>query len=201
MTPNIMIINLALSRIGLQPLTSLNDNNVRSRVASEVWDVAFRGFLSDYPWSFATRRAALAQLALEDDGEKLYSLPNDFIKLIEITKPVPQPSMVSWAFHKLNEYSIELVDTKRVIRTMMTGVVIRYTSDDVNLAFFSPPALEAASLRLAVKLDTSLNAGANYQALSGFYQQTLQLAVGLDLPSSERRTMRPGWLNEVRQNA
>ena len=49
------IINLALTRIGESPVTSLDEGSTAARTAELLYDTSRRAILRDFDWSFATK--------------------------------------------------------------------------------------------------------------------------------------------------
>jgi hypothetical protein len=59
----VQIVNLALTRIGQKPITSLGDTNNAAILANVHYDDTRKAVLRTIPWKFALRRAELAELA------------------------------------------------------------------------------------------------------------------------------------------
>lgn len=81
-----LIINKALTEIGAQPITNIDDDTNNARIINRVYEIALRGILSECNWNFARKRALLVvsadTLPWYDTGETVvYVKPNDMIKI------------------------------------------------------------------------------------------------------------------------
>lgn len=85
----VAIVNKALTRIGANTITSLDDDTQNARVINRVYDLSLRSILAESKWNFATTRALLAQVANDDpdwfytaEGEAyVYQKPSDCIRI------------------------------------------------------------------------------------------------------------------------
>ncbi len=80
------IVNKALTKVGAQPVVSIDDDTEQARAISRVYELALRSILSECKWNFATRRKLLSVSATEfewyEDSEKyVYSKPADCIRV------------------------------------------------------------------------------------------------------------------------
>jgi len=81
------IVNKALTKVGAQPVVSIDDDTEQARAISRVYELALRSILSECKWNFATRRKLLSASATEfewyENSEKyVYSKPADCIRVI-----------------------------------------------------------------------------------------------------------------------
>jgi hypothetical protein len=80
------IVNLALSRIGQKPITSLEaDTNNAALLARLIYDDTRRAVLRIIPWKFALRDAELAELAdvTSRKYDHVYQLPTKALYVVE----------------------------------------------------------------------------------------------------------------------
>jgi len=86
MASQVEIINVALSRIGANEITSLTEGTTEQKVAVNLWDVARQATLRDHPWNFAISEVELAQLSSTTsyNFEYSYQLPADCLRLIAV---------------------------------------------------------------------------------------------------------------------
>lgn len=81
-----LIINKALTEVGAQPITNIDDDTNNARIINRVYEIALRGILAECNWNFARKRALLATssdtLPWYDVGETVvYVKPTDMIKI------------------------------------------------------------------------------------------------------------------------
>lgn len=86
------ILNKALTLVGAQPVTNIDDDSNNARVCSRVYEMALRSILGECKWNFATTRATLTVSAdtmpWYDTGENIvYIKPNDVIRIFESNDP------------------------------------------------------------------------------------------------------------------
>lgn len=129
----IEICNAALIYVGSgYSIDSFDDEDPSGRACRLQYPQSRRDFLdNDHPFTFATTRAALAQVA---DVEGCYQLPSDMIKPIALVD--------------MTEYYIE----KDKIFTSATDPVLMYIQDSSDLTWFPPKAINAIQFILASKL-------------------------------------------------
>jgi hypothetical protein len=80
------LCNKALTLVGANPITNIDDDTNNARVVSRVYEISLRSILSECKWNFATKRAALSvvntDLAWYDSGETIiYQRPIDTIRI------------------------------------------------------------------------------------------------------------------------
>jgi len=78
------LCSLALTAVGADPITSFDSGTVEAEVASLWYPMTAEALLSSHYWSFALRRAELAELAAPSDAagwDYAYALPADFLRL------------------------------------------------------------------------------------------------------------------------
>lgn len=80
------IANKALTLVGANPITSIDDSANNARIISRVYDISLRSVLSECKWNFATKRDLLSLSAdtLEwyDTGETfVYARPVDVVRI------------------------------------------------------------------------------------------------------------------------
>jgi hypothetical protein len=80
------LINKALTLIGANPVTSIDDDTNNARMINRVYDIALRSILSECKWNFATKRKLLVTvtdtLDWYDTGETyVYQKPVDSVRI------------------------------------------------------------------------------------------------------------------------
>lgn len=149
-TVRLEILNAALVRLGERTVTAFTE----SGPATVLYDQVRLAFLERFPWSFATFRQQLAQLApgVNPDPPNEFALPSQpaFIRGVnneETIPPVPYQIETRWN-----------AATQSAVRSLVTHadeVVLTYIGD-VDESLWSPLARLAMSKHLAAELSTQI---------------------------------------------
>lgn len=85
MTSAVELVNLALVRLGFEPVATLNDDNDRARAGKRIYDQCRDELLRSANWNFAQVRVALAQGTTDPAWGELYAyqLPSDCLMVLE----------------------------------------------------------------------------------------------------------------------
>lgn len=80
------IINKALTLVGANPVTSIDDDTNNARILSRVYEISLRSILAECKWNFATKRYNLTETTVTmdwyDTGETyVYQKPTDVIRI------------------------------------------------------------------------------------------------------------------------
>lgn len=80
------ILNKALTQVGANPITSIDDSTNNARILSRVYEISLRSILSECKWNFATKRISLTQSADTLDwydvgNTYIYTKPTDIIRI------------------------------------------------------------------------------------------------------------------------
>jgi len=80
------IINKALTKVGAQPITNLDDDTEQARTVNRVWETALKEVLSECKWNFAVKRKNLTRLDVTLDWyytseSYVYQKPNDIVRI------------------------------------------------------------------------------------------------------------------------
>lgn len=145
MASKVGICNLALIRLGSQPITAITDDTKRAIALNANYDIVLDIVLADNPWNFAISRTTLARLA---DAPAFgysyqYQLPSDCLKVLGIVDETvsgnPDPTI---------EYKIE----GGKLLTEESTVHLKYISRVTDPNLFSPKFLSAFAMRLAAEI-------------------------------------------------
>lgn len=152
-------VNMALARLNLEPITSLDDKNDRAMAAAPVYKLQLDLFLTEHEWSWAQQIDTPARLHIADTDERTpwkyaYGIPADCVKLNAVM--LTERSMLhghtrperAGVWHDVARYG----KTGEAIWTDAEEIAIRYTSNNITLDEMSPAATEAFTLRLAAEL-------------------------------------------------
>lgn len=136
MITEVSIANSALIKISCERIISLDDDLVRARLAKEQYPKLRDFVLEAFPWTFAQKRAALAQ---DSDTPAWgytyqYPLPSDYYRITE------------------TDGTFEHVIEGRMLLTDESSVNIKYTAIQSDPGKFTPTFAEAVSTALAADL-------------------------------------------------
>lgn len=139
------ICNMALRRIGLNPISSLGAASQEARDCSLYYGQFRDTVLRDHDWTFARKRRSLASFAIPNDyaGKYLYGyvLPADCLKplkVYELNGSVPQ------------DFELFRADTgDRFLMTDIPGAVLKYTMAVTDTSWFDAEFVEALARKLA----------------------------------------------------
>jgi len=185
------IVNLALQRIGVGKIDSLDEDSPQAIDANSVWEYIRDEVLEARDWSFARTRVALAQNA-SSPGYKYefaYTLPADFLRLgiVKPNDPVvyPEGYQISRSdqtkYYSSFGYVIEaLEDTTLCLCTTYDNTAtdedlwIRYVRKEVNPAKYSASFISAFAFRLGADLSIPRTEGLKkYDAMMTMYSKAL----------------------------
>lgn len=178
MTTAVSISNLALSHIGSRAtVTSIaTPTSVEAELCAQFLPHARRQLLDMFDFSFAVKRAALADyslvVTLPGQWACVYKYPDDCINALAVLDPARVYD------EDQNDYEFELgddTDETRVIYTNVPEAVLRYTFDTENYSRYSPTAVLAVSHFLAAMI-----AGPIIKGSEGKKVAEAELAVGMD---------------------
>jgi len=82
---DVQIVNMALTGIGSARILSLDDDQETARKCKAVYALIRDEVLSTYPWKFASKRQALAELATAPvfGYENAFQIPSDCLRVVE----------------------------------------------------------------------------------------------------------------------
>lgn len=87
MSLSLEIINAALTRVGNEPITELNDGSPGGNIAGTNYTLLVGHHLTNYPWTWATKTTLLAAISGTPDPPwgYAYQLPDDVKRLRVVT--------------------------------------------------------------------------------------------------------------------
>lgn len=204
------IINLALSRVGIERITSADWTTPATEQAlnaSAVWQYVRDEVMSAKDWRFAKIRVLLGQgVELDDDinygFDYGYQLPSDFLRLAKGTK-----TKTKWdepVYPAGYEYKVETVSTLSGdllcllidYNNVNEDMYIVYIKRQLTVTLWSPQFINALAFRLAAELAIPRTEGrAKYLDLMESYKQALAQADGLNssLDYQENETGDNSW--------
>lgn len=107
---SVEIWNLALTALGADALTSMEEDNENARRLSVIYVPVVKDLLRAHPWNFALKRATLAQMSASPDFgyTYFYQLPSDCLKVVEINDQVDIDYVVEGRRILCDEETVEL---------------------------------------------------------------------------------------------
>ena len=179
----IKIVNIALTKLGANRISSFSDNTEEAKAINAVYDDILDEVLVAHPWTFAQKRHVLAQLTItpvmtEDGMTIVYAKPTDCLKITftsDITAQV-----------KLESDGI-LSDT--------AGLKIIYTKRATETILYFSAFTSALATRLAAEVAASLT-----QSFSKA-RDLLEDYEKLKLPRAKSEDSKQGTPRDIRQDA
>lgn len=149
------LANLALARLGIDPITSIDDGNKPARTCKTFLSIVRDDVLRAADWGFARRRVELSLVSENptDDWRYAYRAPTDCLKILEITSTVGP----DWRI----KYEIESDDTGTLIYTMDDSPVLLYTKRISTSANCPSDFVMAVAYRLAAEICEIMGKGAD----------------------------------------
>lgn len=189
MSNKVLICNIALNRIGVNPIVSFLDNTKEANQCSLIYDRVVEQVLSEHSWSTATYRSALAQLTSTPTYgfSYQYQLPSDpkVLRVLEINQTRPDDY----------EYSIE----GNLLLTDLTSVDIKYIGLVSNSENYGPYITSCVESKLAAELAYILTGDRNLtQLMFQAYTQELKDKITLDSLQGSSETIVATTLEDVR---
>lgn len=169
------VINLALGRIGVERITSVDpsvDDRIQAADAVAVWDYILDEVLEAKDWKFAKRRVALPQsFETPPTGYSYaYILPSDFLKFARSVKDHPPVSPTGYP------YKIETQDI---------------VADEGTISEFDPaPGYADTGTKVRIGKYRALNFGSSkYLYITSTYKQSEASTVKIALATSSSDTL------------
>ena len=154
----IEICNMALARIGVASIETLNEPSEPARKCLQFYEHDRRAVLRRFIWSWATRRVELARVqTVPQDYEYAFRYPSDCVFLrklyiLEDGKLLPFPDFV--------EYKIFSDGEGKVLYTNYPNVVAEYTADVKDVELMDELFIETLSWKLAASIAFKLTGNA-----------------------------------------
>lgn len=162
MSTDVDICNLALSHLGDEAtVASINppEGSAQADHCARFYPMAVSTLLEEHPWNFATRRAQLAQVANPSSTwAYAYQVPNGMVNALAVLDPAALDDDLvgnggpGTAYPPQRFVMESLDDGTEIVLTNQYQAVLRYTTDTVNAARFTPLFTTALSHLLASML-------------------------------------------------
>lgn len=141
------IANLALARLGNTTISDITEDSETARACQVLYNQTRREVLRSHRWNFATKRAALSELDEEPafGWEHQFAIPSDCLRILEVGESEHGDTL-----------SERFVIEGTSILTDQDSVNLVYVYDCENPDIFDPLFVECLTVKLAVKLSTTL---------------------------------------------
>jgi len=174
MSTRVSISNLALTILGADRITSIEDNNENARRLAAIYDSCLDDVLRAHPWNFAIKRQLLARLTSTPvfgyDYE--YQLPSDCIRVLEVND----------GSNLISNYVIE----GRKLLVDEDSVYIKFIERITDPNYYTPQFIMVLSSRLAAELAYAItNNKSNAELIMQLYLDRLQKAKETDTQESD----------------
>ena len=177
------ICNQALSELGDQNISSLDEQKKAARLCNQFYEVARDMVLTEYEWSFATEYSTLAQLSADPENSGFayqFTIPNDVLKILEV-KDQPKFEVIGSRLH---------CDS--------TPCTIKYIKKVTNSDVFPSAVTEAISLYLAYKMCIPMTGDKQLKAqLIQYFVVALENAMGKDGVTSLGEEDNTFWVDQI----
>ena len=137
-TSNVEICNLALTKIGEEPITALTEDSKAGRLCNVHFNRVRNMTLRAHSWNFAIKRDNLAKSTIVPEYKftAQFALPDDLIRLLDT--------------NLLNDHDYKVEG--RFILCSTDTLKIKYIAEIIDPSFFDELFIEALSCKLASEL-------------------------------------------------
>jgi len=160
MSSKIEIINMALRRLGEQPIVSLTEGSEPANVVSDVYDLVLDNELRAWSWPFATTTQTLAQVSGETppDFGYVFQLPASYLQVVKLIDTNTSSTIAEWDYSRrifsVHDLEWEIREGKIYINT--SALTLKYTYRQTDTEKFDPTFALAFSRRLAWEVASSI---------------------------------------------
>lgn len=174
MASEVSICNRALRLLRVQPISSLDEDGEAAGWCAETYGDARDALIAEYPWNFATRRAALPALAEAPTWgfARAFQLPGDPERCLRVLRLEGEPE------EEVLPYQVE---GRRIVSDEAAPLRILYLARVVDPTSFPPLFVEALAARLAAEGAFHFTGSTSREAqLNELYDRKLALARRFD---------------------
>jgi hypothetical protein len=186
MSSEVSICNQALSWLGGNLISSLEDGTQEANLCRANYEPLRDAVLQNYDWTFAIRREKWPA-SVEEPAfgyGKQYPIKEDCLKIIEVTSG---GSNVDW-----------FVEGQNVI-TDVASIEVRYVARVTNTNNMSPMFRSCLATRIAAEIALPLTSTRSLQNdMFSLFERKLSEAVTADAMQGSDRRVRSRWLHRTR---
>lgn len=175
---NVAIANRALSKLGVNRITSFADDSKPARAIAACFDIVRDAELRRRKWKFSLARNELAALADEPafGYAYQYQLPSDCLRVWSVGEVAP--GAVIGEYHTSLDAPEWQIEGRVILTDYGAPVKIRYTRRVEDPAQFDAAFVEALASRLAMECADELTGMVSrYEKASGDYRLAISEAV------------------------
>ena len=134
-TSKIEICNSALSKLGVEQISSFAETSKASRLCNLQYDKIRKKILREHVWNFAIKRATLAKLAAAPlfDYSAAFQLPTDCIMPLKINQPT------------------DFEEEGKTLLMNASTCILQYICDITDVSYFDTAFEEALAFALAAE--------------------------------------------------
>lgn len=160
MASKIDIINMALRRLGEQPISAITEESEAAGVMTDIYDILLDNELRQWSWPFATTTVSLAQVSGETppDWGYVFQLPSNYLQVVRLIDPNTGTTITEWIFLN-NDWGVKNLDwkireDKLYINT--SSVTLEYVYRQTDTEKFDAAFTLAFSRRLAMEANPAI---------------------------------------------
>lgn len=150
MASKITICNRALSKLGADRITSLDDDNKAARAMKSAFDFVRDAEFRAHVWNFTVKRAELAASATAPTWgySYQYAMPSDFLRLLEIRDLYSNSNTQDY---RTNPTPLWQMEGGNLVTDAEAPVFIRYVARVTDTETYDALFSEALACRLAAE--------------------------------------------------
>ncbi len=142
MTSEVEIYNLALSHIGITvPVASPTEKSNEAKQCRLHFAHAVRA-LQNFPYDFLKSTRSLAMIGHGENGDHIYDLPRDMIRLIKLASTIDDDSL------PVHDYALR----GGQLHCKISPAYLTYTKPVLDSSLFPPSFIDALSWELAARI-------------------------------------------------
>ncbi|MDB5710881.1 MAG: hypothetical protein JWL96_2951 [Sphingomonas bacterium] len=141
MTISITTCNLALGELRAAPIIDIAEDSIEARECARYYPICLRVLLERHDWSFANRRAALAELA---DNDRAAEWAHAYV--------LPAGCATPLRLVAANGYLPDFIVENRTLYTQLGNAVLEYAANDVTDSEMPGLFVDALAYALAARL-------------------------------------------------
>lgn len=190
MTSIVSICNLALSNIGKDNISSIDESGPEARACRQFYDHVRDMLLQAYPWRWAGKTVSLAEVANDKPGAwgYAYQRPTDCLK-VRAVRPLYSNDLVDIEDAKTDSYGIMHEIEGQTIYTDISPAFLRYTYRVPDPTKFPPLFVEALAWHLAVRLAMPLTRDPSVRRECFNVANGMQASAQMSDANEERETL------------
>lgn len=193
MSTQIEIINRALSYLGANPITALNDGSTEADVMSAVYDGIRDVVMEAREWAFATARIELAKdVATPPFGfGSQFSLPSNVLRILDVRSDTGESRLTYNSLDWVREGDKIYCDAERAF--------CRYLKRITDTSLYPPSFQQALVARLAAETSITFTESSTVRKeMWSLYGQAIAEATSLDSLQGRSARIRAPWISAAR---